>query len=181
MASNYRKKAGLWNEIDPVTRRPDRSIGRLSVDAKAVLGILWSCRKYSAEEMATILFLPRSHVSALLKQIYRSSTRTVRDALVGRFGVNSIVDIPTSGMRIRCKRCNQVLCKVPCCKCLVDSLKTTKTPEESEDLPESGEPTNAMPGSEEKMRIMQDRLAAGFSAFCTGDRDVTNVRTKVRV
>lgn len=97
-------------------------------------------------------------------RVQSSDNEFVRHAIGQGLPTGMFVDLPRrdSGNRIRCKLCKQNIYTIPCPLCSV------MTPH---DVPSSGthrprpplplNPTNAMPGSFQKIRVMQSRLARG--------------------
>lgn len=179
----------LWKNRDFSSHRKviTRSIENLTVDAISILGILWSCRPHTPRELSQVLFIPERTVRSILSAINKSREPAILDALAGRFPIAAIVEIPTSGRvdekRLICKRCQQVLSKVPCCKCLLDSLHfdpKKKLKRIKGRLPQSLDATRAMPGTAEKMEVMRLRAEAGFSVFCRRDARIFVRSSKAR-
>lgn len=68
---------------------------------------------------------------------------------------------------VRCHCCRERIDLVPCVAC---SPAEEDTEEEGTiELPECPQPTEARPGTLEKILVMRERLEAGYSVFCEGD------------
>lgn len=154
-------------------RRPIKyhSIENLTTHALAVLGIMWSCRPYSTNELAAILETPETKVRRLVAAICRSNEPAVLNALAGRFPVGLYAELELEEKKLFCRQCGQRLSKVPCCKCIIESASAVdgKQPKPREGLRQSSRPTSALPGTPKKKRVMQERAARGLSVFCDGD------------
>lgn len=166
----------IWRVWDRHQRRlltdDQKSVTNLSNEVRQITGIFWSYRPCSVDELAKILMLPRARVSVLLRAIQKSTERAVADALAGRFTVDAIADIPIGGLPIYCRECGQKINKVPCCKCFLSRLQFNRKKRARQikgSLPQCHEPTQALPGSHEKLEVMQQRALSGFSVFCRGD------------
>lgn len=93
------------------------------------------------------------------------------------------VELPNN-RSVRCSKCRGLVRLVPCVACtdpsLVDeriiqgsgALMDLDSEEDSEELPPPKWPTDALPGSPEKIEVMRARVALGFSPFHSDDRVV---------
>ena len=173
MKTRTKPKMTLWRTWDFHTKRPNCPPiqENLKVEVLSILGMMWSCRKYTPKEYAKILGYTERDVVRILRAIYRSKQPAVLDALAGRFNLESITEVSDIHQRIFCKQCGKQLNKVPCCSCLIDTrlTKDTNKSRNVQELPDCNKPTDCLPGTLEKMKIMQQRQLNGFSVFCYGD------------
>lgn len=174
-------QVNLWRTNDQLRNRSlvseeQKVVANLTGLVRQIIGLLWSYGPCSVDMLAKILFLEepeeRKQIAKLLREILKSKEPAVRDALAGKFTIEAIIEIPIGGMRVRCRQCNQLLTKVPCCKCFLARLQFNQKRRARQikgSLPQSNDPTRALPGSREKIEIMKQRAALGFSVFCRGD------------
>lgn len=166
-------KIDLWKNRDRYTNRSPKLhlVENMTVESLLILGLLWSCRRMTSQEMAEVLNFPTKRVVSLLQAILRSRDGSIQGALRGRFPLGCSVNLPVGGKRVYCKRCNQRLCAVPCCNCLIRSQAGVEPRAKLEpDLPQD-KPTKALPGTREKIEVMTMRASNGYSVFSA--RDIT--------
>jgi hypothetical protein len=143
----------------------------LTVDARQVIGILYSVDNPSFELIVKATRIPEELARPLFDQIRLSDNFVIRYAITNGLSLASIVNLPIEGAKIKCKRCRNLLSAVSCLSCSMKNTNqiTTEPIVYEFDLPQDKKPTNAMPGSREKLAVMQERARRGLSVFC--DRD----------
>jgi len=154
----------LWKTNDP------SDFNDLTVDAKRICGVL-RCANVppTAEGLALALMMHVDDARFYLDGIMRSAHPIMRH--VRKYGIPSEFSVITPELsRIRCKYCGELISELPCLICFPKkkSLHAKKV-KKHKGLPDCGIPTEHLAGTDEKIAVMKERAAAGFSVFCKGD------------
>jgi hypothetical protein len=174
MAAVTQNRPTLWQ----AWLRSKDSEENLTVDARRVIGILYSVYKPTPSLIAAAIQMPREDVLLLLKEIDKDHSFIVHKALASGLSLDATVDLPIGGQRVACKKCRQLLSAVPCCRCILTDvwqrkpIIKRKREKREKDRPQCNKPTRARPGSAEKIQVMAERAKAGFSVFCRGDNRI---------
>lgn len=101
-------------------------------------------------------------LSLILKQLSSGKYKGLQEAGVPRSSAVKILK------PIKCPECRSSINVVPCLSCS-EHHEVDDQDEDDLVLSECSIPTDALPGTIEKLEVMRSRLEAGLSVFCKGD------------
>lgn len=167
-------KPSIWVRHDYISKNRDvtKVIQNLTVEARIILGILWSVSAPEISVMASAISRDTNYTSSLLRVLVNSKELAVLEALRGEFPLEATASLIPHSAKVRCKRCHQRIETVPCCKCLIDTKTGLPVYDKSErepPLPESPETTSHLPGTPGKIQVMRWRLQQNYALFSPGD------------
>jgi hypothetical protein len=150
----------------------------LSFLARGVLG-LQHCGVYDHARIAVLLSTGVEEITKICLAISKSKNSIVTRAKLE--GLPSCASVPIAfGMSVRCPECRAGLCAVPCAKCapgwsdhyaILQEYETEEEMKEPEIMDFTAfEPTDAMPGTIEKMNAMRQRLNRGLPIYHPRDK-----------
>lgn len=142
----------------------------LADEVRLVLGLIWM--------QVGLRRLLRTCGADLVRRILLSDNAVVRQCLAEGLPRGDGVELPDGEPPVRCLQCGQNCSVVPCMCCARggDSDRSRCIA----DPPEPDEPTDATPGSFEKLEVMRKRKEAGRSVFHKGDRRVEQGYIRLR-
>lgn len=178
MSHNTKNLGSLWQSSAKYRHNEIRD-RFLTVDARQVIGILYSVSEPTLDLVIRVTMLPPKIAARMFKEIIESPNLAIKNALERGLSLDASVDLTPGGQRVRCKACNSLLSSVPCRGCIMGSRDRSavdatehRDGTENKILKECRKPTTARPGSYEKLLVMQKRLEKGYSAFHKDDEKI---------
>lgn len=159
----------LTNSGRTKLRKPDH----LNWYVRVLVGLLHS--GFSIIEAAKVLRAERSVVESFWNRLLATDNPALQDALT-RPQTALAAELPYS-QKVHCGKCNSQLTVVPCVYCSLQEANETELDPDAEEWGDSMEyralepaaPTNALPGTLGKLRVMEERVSRGESPFHEDD------------
>ena len=145
-----------------------RDLEDMIMDARRIWGIMeWCGVPEKPRAVAEALAIhPKDAEELLIGVLFDEHPIAVKMRQEG-LPVEHAVPLPEEAT-LRCMKCGVRLSAVPCLSCTYEDTEEIAAIGE-DDLPDCDEPTDHLPGSDEKIRLMAKRAVQGYSVFCKGD------------
>jgi hypothetical protein len=143
----------------------DKPYDELRRQTKLVIGLLQST-ELRKKDIAELLGIDYLRFSRFVKSLEDDpfTSRLLEDGLPGTYGET----LPPK-IKVRCMYCNHMISAVPCVSCWPPHrVENSPRPSCQRDSPEAPG-VHMKPGSREKIEVMRDRVAEGFSPFSKQD------------
>jgi len=142
----------------------------INAEVRRILGLMYTCG-WTRDQVRRRLILSEAIIDQIFDAIDEDTSPEVAEMKANGITLDDAVDVMAREQAL-CKCCHAVLSIVPCVTCSLEG--TADEPwQDEEDLPESPEPTDSLPGTLERLLVMRERAAKGFSVFCSNDRPET--------